>query len=240
MMRAFSFNPDVSRSRRRPRAAFLAATSLTFFKPRFRRALRPLVGMLFRAGVTANQVTVTSLIGSLAVGGLLLVSDHRSALFGLLPAWQFARMGLATIDGTLAIDFGQKSRLGGCLNEAGDMLSDVALFAPLSVVAPFQPDWVALVIALSVLCEVVGIVLGAMPGCSRRLEGPFGKVDRSLALGAIGVWIECIGSLPGGCLLFPVFTILLLVTILNRVCFGAAERDGLAPAMKTRLTDKCS
>jgi CDP-diacylglycerol--glycerol-3-phosphate 3-phosphatidyltransferase len=132
-------------------------------------------------------------------------------------------MGLATIDGTLAIDFGLKSRLGGFLNETGDILSDVALFAPLASVAPFQPDWVALVIALTVLCEVVGIIAGAVQGCSRRLEGPFGKVDRSFALGAIGGWIACNGLLPGGSLLLPVFASLLLITILNRLRFGAAE-----------------
>ena len=73
-------------------------------------------------------------------------------------------MILAAVDGTLAIDFGQKSRLGGFLNDAGDMLSDVALFVPLAFVASFQPCWVALVIALTALCEVVGIVAGTMRG----------------------------------------------------------------------------
>jgi CDP-diacylglycerol---glycerol-3-phosphate 3-phosphatidyltransferase len=179
--------------------------------------------MLFRAGITANQVTVTSLIGSLAIGVLLSLLGHRLALFGLLPAWLLARMGLATIDGMLAIDFGQKSRLGGFLNEAGDILSDVGLFMPLGLVAPFQPGWVAFVIALTILCEVVGIVAGATRGCSRRLDGPFGKADRSLAFGAIGAWIACTGSLPGGGLLLPVFAILLLITIINRVRFRAAE-----------------
>jgi CDP-diacylglycerol--glycerol-3-phosphate 3-phosphatidyltransferase len=213
----------------RRHAAFLAATSLTFLKPRLRRALRPLVEVLFRAGITANQVTVTSLIGSVAVGVLLSLWGHRSALFGLLPVWLLARMILAAIDGTLAIDFGQKSRLGGFLNDAGDMLSDVALFVPLCVAVSFQPGWVALVIALTALCEVVGIVAGTMPGGSHRLDGPFGKADRSLALGVIGVWIACNGSPPSGSVVLPAFTTLLLITIINRVRFGAAEiRHGTA------------
>jgi CDP-diacylglycerol--glycerol-3-phosphate 3-phosphatidyltransferase len=213
---------NIGSTPRRPRAAFLVATSLTFLKPRLKRALRPLVEVLFRARITANQVTVTSLIGSVAVGVLLSLWGHRSALFGLLPVWLSARMILAAIDGTLAIDFGQKSRLGGFLNDAGDMLSDVALLVPLCFAASFQLGWVALIIALTALCEVVGIVAG-MPGGSHRLDGPFGKADRSLALGFIGVWIACNGSPPPGSVVLPAFMILLLITIINRVRFGAAE-----------------
>jgi CDP-diacylglycerol--glycerol-3-phosphate 3-phosphatidyltransferase len=57
----------------------------------------------------------------------------------------------------------------------------------------------------------------------RRLEGPFGKIDRTLALGATGGWI-CFGSLPAhAALLMPAFALLLLVTIVNRVRFAAAE-----------------
>jgi hypothetical protein len=122
-----------------PRAPFLAATSLTFLKPRFKRGLRPLVERLFCAGFTANQVTLISLIGSVGVGVVLSICGNRSILFGLLPAWLLARMGFATIDGTLAIDFGQKSQLGGFLNEAGDILSDIALFPPLASVRRAVP-----------------------------------------------------------------------------------------------------
>jgi CDP-diacylglycerol--glycerol-3-phosphate 3-phosphatidyltransferase len=132
-------------------------------------------------------------------------------------------MAFATIDGTLAIDFGQKSRLGGILNEVGDIFSDIALFMPLAFVAPFQPAWVLSVIALTMLCESGGIV-GPLLGGSRRLDGPFGKADRSLALGAIGAWLACFGSLPSGAnVLMPIFAILLFVTIVNRLRFATAE-----------------
>jgi CDP-diacylglycerol--glycerol-3-phosphate 3-phosphatidyltransferase len=155
---ASSPGPNGLRPHRRPHAAFLAATSLTFLKPRFKRALRPLVGRLARAGITANQVTVTSLVSSLAVAAVLSIFGDQSILFGLLPAWLLARMAFATIDGTLAIDFRQKSRLGGILNEVGDILSDIALFMPLAFVAPFPSAWVLFVIALTVLCESSGIL----------------------------------------------------------------------------------
>jgi CDP-diacylglycerol---glycerol-3-phosphate 3-phosphatidyltransferase len=206
-----------------PRTLFLAATSLTFLKPRLKRSLRPLAERLFRTGITANQVTLISLIGSVGLGLVLSICSNRSILFGLLPAWLLVRMGFATIDGMLAIDFGQKSRLGGFLNEAGDIASDISLFLPLAFVAPFGAAPVVLVIALIVLSEITGIA-GSMAGGSRRLDGPFGKADRSLALGAVGGWIASVGSLPrGAAVLLPIFATLLLVTVINRIRFAAAE-----------------
>jgi CDP-diacylglycerol--glycerol-3-phosphate 3-phosphatidyltransferase len=170
-------------------------------------------------------VTVSSLFGSLAIGAVLSIFGEHSILFGLLPAWLMARMAFATIDGTLAVDFGQRSQLGGILNEVGDILSDIALFLPLAFVAPFPAGSVTLVIALTVLSEIAGIA-GPILGGSRRLDGPFGKADRSIALGAIGAWLACFGSLPSGAaVLLPIFAILLLVTIVNRLRFAAAETD---------------
>jgi hypothetical protein len=66
----------------------------------------------------------------------------------------------------------------------------------------------------------------------RRLYGgrltpprcPFGRADRSLALGAVGGSIASVGSLPrGAAVLLPIFVTSLLVTIINRIRFAAAE-----------------
>src|SRR6202140_2339180 len=158
----------------RPRAAFLVATSLNLLKPLLKRALWPLAAGLAGAGITANQVTIISLVGSIIVGSLLSVHADGGAVWGLLPVWTLVRMALATIDGTLAIDFGQKSRLGGILNEAGDIVSDTALTLPFAFVSPFGPGEIALVVALAVLSELAGIA-GPALGSSRRIDGPFGK-----------------------------------------------------------------
>src|SRR6202008_81489 len=109
-----------------------------------------------------------------AIGAVLSIFGDQSILFGLLPVWLLARMVFATIDGTLAVDFGQKSGLGGILNEGGDILSDIALFLPLAFITPFPPASVMLIIALTVLSEIAGIA-GPLLGGSRRLDGPFGK-----------------------------------------------------------------
>jgi CDP-diacylglycerol---glycerol-3-phosphate 3-phosphatidyltransferase len=156
-------------SRAEPRLAFLAAISLTLLKPVLRRAVRPVAGRLYEAGVTANQVTSTSLIGSVLVGALLCrLADHSSS-FAILPVWLVARSAFAAVDGTLAIEFGQKSRLG-VLNESGDVVSDIALFSPLAFVPPFSGASIALVVCLAAMSEFVGVA-GTMLSGTRRLEG---------------------------------------------------------------------
>jgi CDP-diacylglycerol--glycerol-3-phosphate 3-phosphatidyltransferase len=140
----------------RPPAVFLAATSLTFLKPRLKKALRPVAARLARGGVTANQVTIASLAGSMTVGALLCVLGAHPALFAILPIWLAVRMACATLDGTLAIEFGQKSYLGGILNEAGDIVSEVALIMPLVFVAPFPKAGVIALILLVVMSELAG------------------------------------------------------------------------------------
>jgi CDP-diacylglycerol--glycerol-3-phosphate 3-phosphatidyltransferase len=139
-----------------------------------------------------------------------------------LPIWLPVRMACAAIDGTLAIEFRQQSRLGGVLNEAGDILSDVALFLPLAFVAPFTIASIVFLIALMVLSEIAGIV-GPSLGSDRRLEGPLGKADRSFVLAIVGLMIAVLGQLPQSALvLAPLFYGGLILTIWNRLRFALA------------------
>jgi CDP-diacylglycerol---glycerol-3-phosphate 3-phosphatidyltransferase len=208
------------------RAPWLAATSLSILKPLFQRALRPVAGVLVRSGCTANQITISALVGSLLVGAILMLDDHRPILFALLPVWLLVRMALNTIDGVLAIEFGQKSRTGAVLNEAGDIVSDVALYAPLTSVAPFTPPSVVLIIVLAAVSEFVGMTSSWL-NAGRRCEGPFGKSDRAVAFGAIAAWFAIVGSLPAAAaFLMPAFAVLLLATIANRLRFATSEYKG--------------
>jgi CDP-diacylglycerol--glycerol-3-phosphate 3-phosphatidyltransferase len=148
-------------------------------------------------------------------------------LFAILPAWLAARTAFAAIDGTLAIEFGQKSRLGGILNEAGDVVSDIALFWPLAFVSPFTGASVALVVCFAAMSEFVGMA-GAMLNGTRRLEGPLGKADRSIVLALVAIVIAACGRLPEG--VWPVVPALCLgavITVWNRLRFALAERKSL-------------
>src|SRR3954469_13233718 len=162
-------------------------------KPAFQRLLRPLCGSLARAGVTANQVTVAAALLSLAGGGLLgplaaggLVAWRPAARWPLLliPGVLLVRMALNAIDGMLAREHGQKSALGGILNELGDVVSDVALYLPLALVLGIIPWLVVILALLAGLTEMTGLAAVQM-GPSRRYDGPMGKSDRAVALGAL-------------------------------------------------------
>jgi len=215
-------------SRAVPRLAFLAVTSLIFLKPRLRKALRPIAARLYEAGVTANQVTLASLVGSVLVGAFLCRFASHSPLFAILPVWLFVRTALAAIDGTLAIEFGQKSRLGGILNEAGDVVSDTALFLPLAFVPPFSGASVASVICFAALSEFVGMAGATLSG-TRRLEGPLGKADRSIVLAVVAVAIAARGRLPEGVwIIVPALCLGLAITIWNRLRYALAERWSVA------------
>jgi CDP-diacylglycerol--glycerol-3-phosphate 3-phosphatidyltransferase len=138
---------------------------------------------------------LVSLFGSIAVGALLCRFGTDRVWFALVPIWLFVRMACVTIDGTLAIDFGQKNRLGGILNEAGDIISDVALVFPLVVVTPFPVVSVLVLIPLIILCELAGIS-GQVLGGGRRQEGPLGKADRAIVFAALALTIAVFGRLP--------------------------------------------
>jgi CDP-diacylglycerol--glycerol-3-phosphate 3-phosphatidyltransferase len=196
--------------------------TLYALKPKFQGLLRPMVQSWYRAGVTANQVTLAALAGSVVVGVVVAWAGVRW-LFLALPAWLAIRMALNAVDGMLAREFGQKSRLGAYLNELADVISDAALFLPLAVVAPFDPLAVAVVAILAILSEYAG-VMGPMVGASRRYDGPMGKSDRAFVLAALGLWIGLGLPLPqwSGLILWAVAG-LLAVTIVNRVRAGLAE-----------------
>lgn len=193
--------------------------TLYALKPRFQALLRPLVGRLAAAGVTANQVTIAAAVGSVAVGLVIAAVPGVRVLFLLLPVWLALRMALNAIDGMLAREFGQASRLGAYLNETGDVISDAALLAPFAFVAPFGAVATGVVIFLAVLTEFVGVL-----GSVRRYDGPMGKSDRALVAGALGAWIGIGGGLPDWMgLLMPVLAVLLLLTVVNRVRAGLRD-----------------
>ena len=67
-------------------------------------------------------------------------------------------MALNAIDGMLAREHGQQSRLGALLNELGDVVSDAALYLPLAVVSGFDPRLVATIVVLAGLSELTGVL----------------------------------------------------------------------------------
>lgn len=195
-------------------------TSLYSLKPRFQSLLRPLVGRMAAAGITANAVTLAAMLASIALGLLLYFSPDRRLLFLLLPVWMLLRMALNAIDGMLAREFGQKSILGAYLNELSDVVSDAALYLPFVHVAPFGWVGIATIIFLSALSEMAG-VLGQAVGAERRYDGPMGKSDRALVFGALGLWVGVSAELPAWLFwLMPAMAAAIAANIWNRIRGG--------------------
>jgi len=160
--------------------------SLYDIKPRFQAALRPLVNRLATAGITANAITFAALILSVIYGLCLAIWPHSSLLLFGLPVVLLVRMMLNAADGMLAREHDQKSRLGLVLNEAGDLISDAALYLPLAISFAAPPWMMVVIVVLGLIGEAVGL-MGPALGGERRYDGPFGKADRALAFGALAL-----------------------------------------------------
>lgn len=155
-------------------------------KPKFQQLLTPVLLFLHKNKITANQITIASIVLSVVIGILFWNSDFSKWFFLSLPTGLLLRMALNALDGMMARKFNQTSRLGEVLNEVGDIVSDVIIFFPL---LKFQPESLYLIvifIVLSIINEFAGLI-GKVVGKERRYDGPMGKSDRALILGVYGL-----------------------------------------------------
>jgi CDP-diacylglycerol---glycerol-3-phosphate 3-phosphatidyltransferase len=188
--------------------------SIYQLKPRFQALLRPLVARLARAGITANQVTVLACSISVALGLALCLQPARF-WFALIPAWMLLRMAFNAIDGMLAREHGQQSKLGAILNELTDVLADAALYLPFAFVSPFSALWVGVLIWLATVSEMTGVVAQTVSG-TRRYDGPMGKSDRAFVFGVLGLCVA-LGFTPAWLAwVLPVACALIVWNIVNR------------------------
>ncbi|MEM8683698.1 MAG: CDP-alcohol phosphatidyltransferase family protein [Pseudomonadota bacterium] len=185
-------------------------------KPAFQNLLRPLCRGLAKVGVTANQVTVATMLLSIAVGLTFALNPESSWAAMTIPVWLFLRMALNAIDGMLAREHDMQSQLGGILNELGDVVSDAALYLPFALVPGISPMLVIAVVLLSILTEMAGIV-AVQIGASRRYDGPMGKSDRAFVFGLLALLLG-LGLDPGGWVNagLAVVGILTVLTVVNR------------------------
>ncbi len=198
-------------------------SSIYDLKPAFQNLLRPMVRGLAVAGVTANQVTLAAMLLSFATGAAIALRPEQTGLLLLLPGVMFLRMALNAVDGMLAREHNQKSRLGAVLNELCDVLSDAALYLPLAWVAGFDAALIVAIVLLATLSEMTGVLMQTL-GASRRYDGPMGKSDRAFIFGALGLAVGV--GVPTGLWLTGVLAavaLLLVFTIVNRAKRGLSE-----------------
>lgn len=197
--------------------------SLYQLKPAFQGLLRPLVRVLARAGISANQVTLAGLLLSIAAGAVLAAYPHHAPALLAVPLVMLLRMVLNAIDGMLAREHQMQTTLGGFLNELCDVASDCVLYLPFTLVLPQAARWVVLLTVLAVLTEFAGVVAQALGG-SRRYDGPMGKSDRALVFGLIALLLGA-GVAPGQwcVLLLALACALSVLTLCRRIKQGGLE-----------------
>lgn len=199
-------------------------------KSAFSDLLRPLTNQLANKGVTANQVTVTAMLGSVLLAGSLYFSTANSLITPLLwlsvPVWMFIRMALNNIDGMLAREHNMSTPQGAILNEMGDVVSDSALFLAFAALPGINIPLLVMLTLLAVMSEMIGVV-AVQIGASRRYDGPSGKSDRALFFGVLGL-LYALGINPGtwSTLVLLLITVLLVATIVNRAKSALREVNG--------------
>lgn len=199
-------------------------------KPAFQSLLRPAMRALARAGLTANAVTVSAIVGSIAVGLAVGFFGERPLVLLLLPAWLLARMALNALDGMMARELSMATRTGAVLNEVGDILSDAALYLPLALVPRAEPWSIVMFTLLAGLTEFCGVLAVAL-GAPRQYAGPMGKSDRAFVVGALTLaTVFAPGVIAAWRWVFWAGAMLGAVTCLNRLraALAAASRPGAA------------
>lgn len=155
-------------------------------KPKFQQLLRPVLDFLYKKGVSANQITLSSILLSLIIGILFWYADECNYLFLTLPIGLFLRMALNALDGMMARTYNQQSKLGELLNELGDVVSDLFIFIPLLKYEQENIYFIVAFLCLGIINEFAG-VMGKLIAGERRYDGPMGKSDRALVIGVYGI-----------------------------------------------------
>lgn len=156
--------------------------SIYKIKPAFQKLLQPTLKALHSIGITANQLTIAAVILSVAMGYSFMHYQQYPIVLLLIPAGYLLRMTLNALDGMMATQYNMKSKLGEILNELGDVVSDVAIVLPFTIIPSVNPMVIIVLVILSVINEYAGI-LGKAIGGDRRYEGPMGKSDRAFVIG---------------------------------------------------------
>ena len=183
----------------------------------FQKLFRPAANFMARAGVTANQVTASTILLSLAAGTAVCSWPEQRWPLIMILSVMFVRLAFNHIDGILAREHGMVTPLGGILNELSDVISDISLFLPLATISGIAPWPVFLAVLFGVITEMAGVV-GLTIGASRREDGPLSKKPRGVCF-AIIIFAIILGEPPGGWMnaLLIALLPLMVLTIINRM-----------------------
>jgi CDP-diacylglycerol---glycerol-3-phosphate 3-phosphatidyltransferase len=156
-------------------------------KPWYTRRLRVVMDRAAARGTSPDVFTVIGIAGAGAAAITIAVGWWPLSV--LLLA---VRLAGANLDGAVARARGVSRPWGFVLNEIGDRVSDLLMFAGLAVWAAYLggpglhwlswPVICVLVAALAATLPTFASLAAAGAGATRRNGGPFGKTERCLAV----------------------------------------------------------
>ncbi len=195
-------------------------------KSKFSDILRPICNFLATHGITANMVTISAFLLSVAVGAIIyLYAPNYSYIYWVLPVSLFIRMALNNIDGVIAREHNQKTNIGAIYNELGDILSDIAIYVPFLYVCGVNVWLIFLFTVLTIISETVGI-MGVQINASRHYDGPMGKSDRAFWFSIWAIVAAYVAiSEKTGVIIISAISLLLLFTCFNRLAGALKEAN---------------
>lgn len=193
-------------------------------KPWYTRRLDLFLRVAVRRGTSPDVFTAVGVASAAAAGAAIALGWWPAAAVLLA-----GRLAGANLDGAVARARGVSRPWGFVLNEVGDRVSDLLMFAGLAVLAARTPGgpggpadalaltgalgWV-LVAAVAATLPTAAALAGAGAGAARLNGGPFGKTERCAVVvvaTAIPAWI------PALCAIVVVGSVLTAVVRLRRV-----------------------
>jgi phosphatidylglycerophosphate synthase len=142
---------------------------------------RFLAGVLIRAGVSANAISVISIVFAAAGAALLIWSPTAAGLIGAALCVQL-RLLCNLLDGMVAIEGKRQSPVGGLYNEVPDRVADSLFIVALGYA--IDMSWLGWAGALVAAVTAYIRVLGGSFGLPQDFRGPMAKPHRMAVLTA--------------------------------------------------------
>lgn len=186
-------------------------------KPKFQNFLRPVVRILYKIGISPNQITLLTCIFSITYSFVIYYFPNSKLILNLVPIFFFIRMALNAIDGILAKEFNLTSRLGALLNELTDVISDTFLYLAFLSQNLIEHHFLIIFSIIAILTEFAGLA-ALQINSPRRYDGPMGKSDRAFFISLISLLLANTNIDSNVySILFGVAAILSVLTVINRM-----------------------
>jgi len=191
-------------------------------KSRFQTMLAPVVSLLVARNISADAVTLSAVALSALAGCLLAISREYPPVLFAVPLLLVARLLLNVLDGMVARAANTARATGELLNEFGDRVSDLLIFAGLAWASDMTIGWIA--ISLILLSSYTDILGKSLTG-RRTYGGVMAKGDRMMVVSLFALivgassWLDSwiVGWLDGWFVCWTVLAVGAVVTTVQRL-----------------------